>query len=127
MEDSYGIFHGSRDAVTNPRRGIFTLAQNVVDGSAGIISGSMDLNLALTDLATELEAMGTGELLGLYLESAIMRLAIQAMSLCIFIIAYGRMLEIFLVISVAPIPLSTMVNREWGSIGSNYIAVLRLK
>jgi len=92
--------------------GIFALAQNVVNGSATIIGNSLDMNLALGDLADQLAAMGTGELIGLYLESSILSLAMKIISLCVFIIIYGRMLEIYLTISVAPIPLSTMANRE---------------
>lgn len=103
---------------------VFALAQNVVNGSAGIISSSLNVDLALTDLQTTLEAMEIGELLGLYLESAIISLGMKALSLCIFLIVYGRMIEIYLTISVAPIPFSTMVNREWGSIGNNYLKSL---
>jgi hypothetical protein len=61
------------------------------------------------------------ELLGLYLESFIINLFMNALSICVFIIAYGRMLEIYCVISVAPIPFATMVNHEWGQVGTNYI------
>jgi len=104
--------------------GVFGLAQTVVNNSAGIISSSLNMDLALTDLAAQLSAMGTGELLGLYLESAILSLAMKAISLCVFIIIYGRMIEIYLTISVAPIPLSTMANREWGSIGNSYLKSL---
>jgi hypothetical protein len=104
--------------------GVFALAQHVVDGSAGVISGSLNVDLALTDLADQLTAMGTGELIGLYLESAILSLAMKAISLCVFIIVYGRMIEIYLTCSIAPIPFSTMVNREWGHIGNSYIKSL---
>ena len=104
--------------------GIFGLAQNVVNGSATIISGSLNMNLALSDLAAQLASMGTGELIGLYLESAILSLAMKAISLCVFIIIYGRMIEIYLTISVAPIPLSTMANKEWGNIGNSYLKSL---
>ena len=104
--------------------GVFALAQNVVNSSAVFITGSLDMELALTDLETQLAAMGTGELIGLYLESAILGLAMKAISLCVFIIIYGRMIEIYLTISIAPIPFSTMVNREWGSIGNNYLKSL---
>jgi hypothetical protein len=104
--------------------GIFSLAQHVVYGSAGVVAGSLYVNLAMDTLAAELEAMGTGELLGLYMESALLSLALKAMSLCIFIIIYGRMIEIYLTVSVAPIPFSTMVNREWGSIGTSYLKAL---
>lgn len=104
--------------------GVFSLAQWVVDGSAGIIGGSLDMNLALTDLETQLTAMGTGELIGLFLESAVLSLAMKAISLCVFIIIYGRMIEIYLTCSIAPIPFSTMVNREWGHIGNSYLKSL---
>jgi hypothetical protein len=101
--------------------GIFELAQSVVNGSAAVIQGSLNVDLALANLEAQLAAMGTGELIGLYMESAILSLAMKALSLCVFIIIYGRMIEIYLTVSVAPIPLSTMVNREWGSIGNGYL------
>jgi len=104
--------------------GIFELAQHVVQVSAGVIGGSLDMNLALSNLETQLAAMGTGELIGLYMESAILSLAMKAISLCVFIIIYGRMLEIYLTCSIAPIPFSTMVNREWGHIGNAYLKSL---
>jgi len=104
--------------------GIFELAQHVVNASAGVIGGSLNMNLALGDLNTQLAAMGTGELIGLYLESAILSLAMKAISLCVFIIIYGRMLEIYLTCSIAPIPFATIVNREWGHIGNSYLKSL---
>jgi len=104
--------------------GIFELAQHVVTQSAGVIGSNLDMNLALTQLETQLAAMGTGELIGLYLESAILSLAMKAIGLCVFIIIYGRMLEIYLTCSIAPIPFSTMANREWGHIGNSYIKSL---
>jgi hypothetical protein len=104
--------------------GIFELAQYVVTQSAGVIGGSLDVTLALTDLETQLAAMGVGELLGLYLESSILSLAMKAISLCVFIIIYGRMLEIYMTCSIAPIPFSTMANREWGHIGTSYLKSL---
>jgi hypothetical protein len=104
--------------------GIFGLAQHVVNQSAGIINSSLDMNLALTQLEAQLAAMGTGALIGLYFESAILSLAMKAISICVFIIIYGRMLEIYLTCSIAPIPFSTMINREWSGIGNNYLKSL---
>jgi len=101
--------------------GVFGLAQQVVDRSAGIITSSLNVDLALTNLEAQLEAMGTGELIGLFLESSILSLAMKAISLCVFIIIYGRMIEIYLTCSIAPIPFSTMVNKEWSSMGNNYL------
>jgi len=103
---------------------VFALAQNAVNQSAGIIGGSLDMNLALADLQTQLMAMEWYELLGLYLESAIVNLVMQAISVCVFIVVYGRMIEIYLTVSVAPIPFSTMANREWGQMGNNYLKSL---
>ena len=103
---------------------VFALAQNAVDSSAGIIAGSLDAEVALAELADQLADMGIGELLGLYLESLILRFVMMAVSVCVFLIIYGRMIEIYLVISVAPIPMSTMVNREWGGIGNSYLKSL---
>jgi hypothetical protein len=103
---------------------IFELARHVVNSSAGLITGSLDMNLALTELETELAAMTTGEMIGLYLESAVLGLAMKAISVCVFIIIYGRMIEIYLTCSIAPIPFSTMANREWGHIGNSYLKSL---
>jgi len=100
---------------------VFGIAQNVVNGSAGIIGSSLDVNLAIADLEAQLEAMSTGALIGFYLQSMILSLAMDVISLCVFLIIYGRMIEIYLTISVAPIPMSTMVNREWGNIGNSYL------
>jgi hypothetical protein len=76
--------------------GVFGMAQQVVNGSAGIIGSRLNMDLAMAELQTQLEAMGTGELIGLYLESAILSLAMKAISLCVFIVIYGRMIEIYL-------------------------------
>ena len=103
---------------------VFSLAQNAVNNAAGIIVGSLDVDIALADLAGQLALMEIGELLGLYLESLILRLVGNAISICVFLIIYGRIIEIYLTISVAPIPLSTMINREWGGIGNSYLKAL---
>jgi len=106
--------------------GVFDLAQQAVNQSAGLISGSLGLGSdAMTDIIrASLEAMGVGELLGLFFEVQIVRLCMLIMSVIIMIIVWGRMLEIYLTVSVAPIPFATMANREWGQIGNNYLKSL---
>jgi len=104
--------------------GVFALAQNAVNQSASIITGTLDINLAMSSLESMLSTMEWGELLGLYMESGILSLAMKAISICIFIIIYGRMIEIYLTISIAPIPFSTMANKEWGNIGTSYLKSL---
>ncbi|MCC8168793.1 MAG: hypothetical protein LIO59_00115 [Oscillospiraceae bacterium] len=106
--------------------GVFDVAQSVISSASGIITGNLNIDLAshFTDLETRLEAMEVGELLGLWLQSFVVGLSMWVLSICIFIIAYGRMIEIYLVTSVAPIPVSTMLNREWGQMGQNYLRSL---
>lgn len=106
--------------------GVFDLAQNVITRSSGIITGTLNIDIAshFSDLETRLQAMGIGELLGLWLQSFIVGISMWALSICIFIISYGRMIEIYLVTSVAPIPMSTMVNHSWGQMGQNYLKSL---
>ena len=102
---------------------VFALAQNVINTSAGVIAGSLDLSAdaALANLEAMLQTMGVFELMGLWLETFLINICLTILTICIFIIIFGRMLEIYLTISIAPIPLSTMVNREWGQIGNNYL------
>lgn len=105
---------------------VFGVAQTVVNQSAGLISGNLEISntASLAALQTQLEAMDVWSLIGLWMQTAIVSLCITAMSICIFIIIYGRMIEIYLTVSVAPIPLSTMSNREWGPMGQNYLKSL---
>lgn len=106
--------------------GVFELGQSVVNRSAGIISGSLNVGAgtAIDALRAEMEAMGVWELIGLWFEMNIIGLCLQAISICIFLFIFGRMLEIYLTVSIAPIPLATMVNREWGQMGNNYLKSL---
>ena len=106
--------------------GVFDMAQSVVNGASGVIisDASIDLTSTITDLETWLTAMEQGPLLGLWFQSLFVGLTMHALSLCIFLVIYGRMIEIYLVTSIGPIPMATMVNREWGSIGHNYIRSL---
>ena len=107
--------------------GVFDVAQSVVSSAAGVISADTSIDSAsfLADLQTQLEAMNTGALLGLLFQSLIVRLAMPALSICIFVIVYGRMIEIYLVTSIAPIPMAMMLDREMGGgMGQNYLRSL---
>ena len=105
---------------------IFDVAQNVVSQSGGIISGStsIDLSTAIPDMEAQLEAMDLGPLLGLWFQSMVVGFTMNILSICIFLVVYGRMIEIYLVTSVGPIPFATMSNREWSSVGQNYLKSL---
>ena len=91
---------------------VFDLSRRSVNGGAGMISGSLNINLAMDGLQAQLEGMEWYALMRLYMESAILSLCMKALSVCIFLIVYGRMLEIYPTTSVAAILFATMVNRE---------------
>lgn len=103
--------------------GIFDLSQHVVSGAAGVIISdtNIDISSAIADMETRLLAMELGPLFGLWLQSMLVGFTMNALTICIFVVIYGRMVEIYLMTSLAPIPFSTMANREWGSMGQNYL------
>ena len=104
---------------------VFDVAQHVVNSSAGLISGSTAIDTTTLDTIREtLEAMEVGELLGLFLQSFIIQVCSTILSVAIFVIVYGRMVEIYLMTSLAPIPFSTFGNREQSHIGQNYLRAL---
>ena len=106
--------------------GIFDVAQSVVNRAAGVISSrtNIDISAVIGGLTAKLEAMELGQLIGLYFQSMIVSLSMSILSVCIFVVIYGRMVEIYLTVSLGPIPLATMANHEWGSIGQNYLKSL---
>jgi len=106
--------------------GVFEMAQSVVGSAAGIIISdtSIDLNNVVVDLEARLHAMDIGPLLGMWFQSLFVSITMMALTICIFVVIYGRMIEIYLVTSIAPIPLATMTHREWGQMGQNYIRSL---
>lgn len=104
---------------------VFDVAQHVVNASAGIISGSTAIDASqLEAMRDTLEEMELGPLFGLFLQSFVVQLCSIALSVVIFVIVYGRMVEIYLMTSLAPIPFATFGNREQSQIGQNYIRSL---
>ena len=102
---------------------VFDVGQHIVNGAAGVISGStaVDASAAITTLTESLEEMEIGELFLLAMETLLISLTMSILSVIITVIMYGRMIEIYLYTSVAPIPFATMTNKEWGNIGNNYL------
>lgn len=105
---------------------VFDVAQTVVTQAGGIITNETSIDIATTIAAmeTEMEAMSIGGLVQLALETLIISLSLKIMSILITVILYGRMIEIYLTVSVSPIPFATMTNRECGNIGTNYFRTL---
>ena len=106
--------------------GVFDVAQSVVAQAAGIIGSdaSIDISTVMTDMETRLMEMDLGPLFGLWVQSLFIGITMWALYICIFIVIYGRMIEIYLVTSVAPIPMATMMGKEWGGMGQNYLRSL---
>ena len=104
---------------------VFDVAQYVVNASSGLIAGSTAVDAStLETIRDTLEAMELGPLLGLFLQSFIVQICSSILSIVIFVIVYGRMMEIYLMTSLAPIPFSTFGNREQSQIGQNYLRAL---
>ncbi|MCD8195783.1 MAG: hypothetical protein LUE24_01200 [Lachnospiraceae bacterium] len=104
---------------------VFDVAQSVVNRSAGIVSGSTAVSSdMLTSLEETLETMEIGPLIGVFIQSLIVQVTMYALSVAIFVIVYGRMVEIYLMTSLAPIPFATFGNREQSQIGQNYLRSL---
>ena len=101
---------------------VFDVAQSVVSRASGQVIADTDIRIdsVIVGLEAKLAEMELGALFGLWVQSMFVGFTMWALAICIFIITYGRMIEIYLVTSVAPIPMATMANREWGQMGQNY-------
>lgn len=102
---------------------VFELSQNIVNQSATVIHGNtaIDFNTIIGDLTEQLESMEVGELFLLLIETSLVGLTMNAVSICVTLVLLGRMIEIYIYCSIGAIPFSTMTNREWGSMGNNYL------
>ena len=94
--------------------GVFDAAQSVVSHASGVIIGdtAIDISTVITDMEARLMEMDIGPLFGLWFQSMFVGITMWALTICIFIVIYGRMIEIYLVTSVAPIPMATMLGKE---------------
>ena len=102
---------------------VFDVGSHIVTEAGAVITGSTSLDVTSTLQSmfnSQLSTMSIGELVGLGMETMIVSLCMKIMSVLITVVLYGRMVEIYLYISVAPVPCATVSNREWGSIGTNY-------
>jgi len=104
---------------------VFDVSQHVINNAAGLISGSTAVTPdMMATLEADLQLMDIGPLLGLWLQSFVIQIVVVAINIVVFVIVYGRMLEIYLLSSLAPIPFATLSNREFGSMGQNYFKSL---
>ena len=101
---------------------VFSLGKAIVEQASGVIATGVSLDdSTLSGVSDALDSLGVGKLLLIALEVTMLRFAMDIMGIIITVILYGRMIEIYMAISIAPVPISTMANREWGQTGNNYI------
>ena len=103
--------------------GVFDAAQSVVASASGLIIGDTSINISsvMVGIEDRLMEMELGPLFGLWFQSLFVGITMWALTICIFIITFGRMIEIYIYASVGPVPFATFMNREWGNIGTNYV------
>ena len=106
--------------------GVFDATQSVVNQSSGVIIGetSIHFDRLIPGLEFQLESMTIGSLLSLWFQTLVVGLTMNILSICIFLVTYGRMIEIYVVTALGPIPLATMGSSEWRSTGQNYLKSL---
>ena len=114
---SLGVVFPLKTSYNDADKSVFEEDKNGISGST-----SLDVEATLTSMFnSQIDTMSIGELIGLGLETMVISLCMKIMSVLITVILYGRMIEIYLYVSVAPIPAATVTNREWGTIGTNYL------
>ena len=104
---------------------VFDVTGSVIRQSGGLIQGSTAVNGSqLASMQSRFESMEVGALFGIFLESCVINLLYNVFALIIFVIVYGRMIEIYLMVSLAPIPFATFGSREQSMVGQNYLRSL---
>lgn len=104
---------------------VFDVAQSMISKAAGVVGTSANITPGNFDAMVDaLKTESLGTLIGIALETGLVKFSLTILSILITVILYGRMIEIYTYCFVAAIPFSTMGNKEWGSIGTNYIKSL---
>ena len=101
---------------------VFDVAQSMISKAAGVVGTSANITPGNFDAMVDaLKTKELGTLIGIALETGLVKFSLTILSILITVILYGRMIEIYIYCSIAAIPFSTMGNKEWGSFGTNYI------
>lgn len=104
---------------------IFDVAQHVISQSGGIIADSTTVDASnLANMQTTLEGMDLGPLFAIFLQTFVVQFLFNILAMIIYVIVVGRMIEIYLYVSMAPIPFATFGNKEQSMVGQNYLRSL---
>lgn len=103
---------------------IFDVGAYLVNEAGKVIVLSTDLGVEDALVDTYINSLSSASLPDLYASAGGLLLAVltfKIMAILIIVISYGRLVEMFLMVSVSPIAFATLGNKEWGQIGINYI------
>ena len=102
---------------------VFDVGQRIVNEAGGLIGNDTEIDAlgVIHDLGTQMQQMDIGELMQLSIETMLISMCMKIISVLITVVMYGRMIEIYLYTSIAPVPFATFINREWGQVGNNYL------
>ena len=104
---------------------IFDVAQHVISQSGGIIADSTTVDASdLANMQTTLEGMDLGPWFAIFLQTFVVQFLFNILAMIIYVIVVGRMIEIYLYVSMAPIPFATFGNKEQSMVGQNYLRSL---
>ena len=104
---------------------IFDISQSVVNSVGGVIAGCKAASPDMLDiLEAQLMTIEIGPILGLWMQSFLIRIVIVVINIVVFVIACGRIIAIYLLTSLAPVTMATLFNREIGGMGQNYLKAL---
>ena len=102
---------------------LFSFGTTVCSNGLATLFGSGDyLSTPLSISKSALSGLSLGELMTVWFISLIVHLGVLILIVAIVITLASRIIEVFMYLSIAPIPMATMMDSgEWASIGKNWI------
>lgn len=108
--------------------GVFSMGSGITKDALELAVTGDVITEEISTIAGDIQTMLTtqcegdwGILVTFLLFSLIMWIAVVASLVIVMLVIISRMIEAFMYISIAPIPMSTFMNKEWGTIGNNWL------
>lgn len=108
--------------------GVFSMGSGITKDALELAVTGDVITEEIATIAGDIQTMLTtqcegewGILVTFLLFSLIMWIAVVASLVIVMLVIISRMIEAFMYISIAPIPMSTFMNKEWGTIGNNWL------
>ena len=105
---------------------IFKTAISVwfISNTFNIVMAVFDVTQQVVANSSSMMSLDVGPLFGLFLQSFFIGITMRILSIIIFVIVYGRIIEIYMMVSLAPVPMATWGNHEQSHVGQNYLKSL---